>query len=349
MIRTTSISLVSVAVVLLALTGCPGKLESSPTDSCKSYFAALAGHYERCEIFPNGVVPVRERLEERCARQVVAPGASNLAARIDRCAKEILEASCSDRLDCQFETTTGDLADGAPCGAGFQCKSGHCEKPRDVACGVCASPAGGRSSPVGGPCDYGTYCVEGAACIISSDGGKCIALEVAQAGESCGRHSDALIQCANGLSCFLDSPQAGTCRAPVAVGGECRSMYDCTDGLACVDDHCVVRLPEGAACEAASGYRVVCEKGLACDGTCKKMLWVEAGEPCDLITRWCKRGVCVGFMTGPTPSDRTLGKCVDRLPEGAACDDGADGAQRCEEPARCIEGKCTVFDPTACK
>ena len=110
MIRTTSISLVSVAVVLLALTGCPGKLESSPTDSCKSYFAALAGHYERCEIFPNGVVPVRERLEERCARQVVAPGASNLAARIDRCAKEILEASCSDRLDCQVETTTGRRA-----------------------------------------------------------------------------------------------------------------------------------------------------------------------------------------------------------------------------------------------
>ncbi len=346
MIRTTSISLVSVAVVLLALTGCPGKLESSPTDSCKSYFAALAGYYERCEVFPNRLVPARARFEEACAAWVVAPGASNAALHLDRCAREILESSCGGLSDCSLEVTTGDLADGAPCGGGFQCKSGHCEKPRDAACGACASPPGGRS-PVGGPCEYGADCVEGARCQLFNDGAKCVALEIALAGESCGSHSDALIQCAKGLNCLVDdSHQAGTCRAPVGVGGECRSRFDCTDGLTCVDDHCVVRLPEGAACEVGDRYR--CAKGLACDGTCKKILWVEAGEPCDMITRWCKRGDCVPIPMETNPFD-TLGKCVDQLHEGAACDDGIDGARRCEAPASCIEGKCTLFDPAACK
>ena len=347
MIRTTSISLVSAAVILLALTGCPGKLESSPTDSCKSYYAALAGYYERCEIFPNRLVPARARFEEQCADLVVAPGASNVVAHLDRCASEILESSCGALSNCTLEVTTGDLADGAPCGAGFQCKSGRCEKPRDVACGVCASPPGGRA-PVGGPCEDGAVCVEGAACIVSSDGAKCFALERAQSGEPCGSRSDALIQCAKGLTCFWDSLQAGTCRAPVGVGGECRSLYDCTDGLACIDDHCVERLPEGAACEVGHRYRYRCAKGLACDGTCKKMLWVEAGEPCDTITRWCKRGDCVRNTTEPSSSD-TLGTCVDLLPEGAACDDGIKRAPHCEPPASCIKGKCTVFDPAACK
>lgn len=121
MIRTTSISPVSAAVVLLALTGCPGKLESGPTHSCKSYFAALAGYYARCEIFPNRLVPARARFEEACAAQVVAPGASNAAAHLDRCAGEILESSCGALSDCSSGVTTGDLADGAPCGGGFQC------------------------------------------------------------------------------------------------------------------------------------------------------------------------------------------------------------------------------------
>lgn len=352
MFRTPTSSLVlafALSGALGALTGCPGKLEGGPggtSETCKNYAAARAAYNDRCEV-PGQGSQTPDRLEEECAKEIVAPGAKNRAAMLDRCTSDLSTASCRDRLRCGGDLPTGDLADGAACGEGFQCKSGFCRRASIASCGVCVAREG--RSGVGGACVDSAECVEGASCVVYRDGGKCIAFGVSGAGGPCGTSGNTMVDCENGLRCLATaSTERGTCSAPIGPGGDCRSMADCTDGLTCIDARCVTRLAEGAPCDP--GVRLPCAKGLACDGSCKKIIDAQLGEACDAFTRVCERGICKGGSetSGPNGEVITPGTCVlDRLQDGEACDDSDPLA--CQPPAVCIEGTCAIRDPGRCK
>lgn len=353
MARRIPSTLVTTGLLVLASAGCPGKLAADTGEVCKRYVAAVAAYAQRCEV-PGDSAYGDARAEEACVKELAAPGATNLAAARDRCAAEISAAACGDRIECNEERVTGDLDDGAACAAGFQCKSGLCRRDGIGSCGVCV-PRNARSA-AGGPCVDSADCVEGAECSISTDGGRCVAIDTADAGEPCGSTREARIGCAKGLRCFdaRRDESLGTCRPPAGLGGECRGITDCADDLTCIGERCVERLPEGAPCAVSD--RSPCARGLACDGTCEKIVLAHDGGACDQYTRLCERGSCIG-VSGPSnapgegplpgrPSDHvTPGVCVERAGEGAPC----DGPSACRLPASCIAGRCTTLDPGRCR
>jgi len=237
MVRTIGSPLAAAAVLLFAVTGCPGKMAlapSAPSETCKRYYDALTAYDERCEI-PNRVGPACARLEEACVGEVTAPGATSWAAHLERCASELSAASCGDWIACFWEDATrGELPAGAPCARGIQCESGHCRKSADATCGVCSSLA--ERSLAGGPCDS-VGCVDGSVCVSTASGSTCTAIAIAEAGQPCGDAPGAITGCAKGLRCAGSGRgQRGTCRAPAGIGGDCRSSTDCADDLACVRD-----------------------------------------------------------------------------------------------------------------
>jgi len=304
--------------------------------------SALASYVDRCGDGSGTLGSVRSRFEAACARGLSAPGATNVAAQISDCSMKLSTASCSGgEVDC--ELVGGTLEDGAACAESYQCRSGACKTEPGSSCGRCAPKV-----PIGGDCTSSANCVEGAACAFdTSDRGKCVALKLAKAGEKCSSSGDEVVRCDSGLECSFTSGEL-TCKAPGGAGADCSSRFDCTDGLRCVDNKCAAGLGEGATCTLDE-----CAKGLDCskEKKCARIVYVKGGEECD-STRRCDRGTCLGssVTTGPGGTVIQPGKCVDPLPDGAACSSEPTADEpRCDVFAECIGGKCTLADPAQCK
>ncbi len=352
------------SVMLVALTGCPGSGGSSSGDgdTCAGYFNALASYANRCEGSSSATLESsRSRFQDLCNKALAAPGATNLASTLSSCTAQVNTATCgANDLDC--DTAPGAFADGTPCGESYQCQSAFCKRPSDTLCGTCAPRI-----PIGGDCASGSSseCVEGARCVSSTTGSgtgttttqKCVAIKIAKAGEACSSKSGEAIECDKGLSCFFSQSgstpsNAAVCRAPAGTGGDCFTRSDCTSGLVCTKNKCSAPLGEGAACSGSE-----CAQGLACDEkVCKTIVFVKGGEACGGARR-CERGSCRGQSVQTTPGGGTTvtpGKCIDPLPDGAACKTGgssssAEPQASCDTFARCIAGTCQVPDPSQCK
>ena len=179
-------------------------------------------------------------------------------------------------------------------------------------------------------------------------------------------------QCLN-KKCKSSGPNTtcGTCGSPAAAGGACVASDDCADGLACASSVCVVFGATGSTCDAAhpcnSTLACVAGKcgppqaagaackdssecdqlhGIICDGKkCSQLSLVAAPTTCGLINgayTLCSGGAsCTGIMqTG-------MGTCTAAPQDGTACE--VDGGAKCEDPAKCVNGKCTAPDPVTCK
>lgn len=339
--RATTILTLS-GLVLLLLAACS---ESSGSEggggACTEYFNALVSYTDRCGDGTTSVLAnTRARFETICARGLVAPGATNLAAQLSACSKQVADAPCTGEFDC--DVTGGTLDDGAACGEDYQCKGGACNTEPGSSCGKCA-----QRIAIGGECTRSSRCVEGASCIFGGrETGKCVAVKIAKVGERCSSSSDEIVHCDTGLTCSFGSGEP-TCKAPGGAGSDCRSRSECASDLRCVKDKCAAGLPEGADCELNE-----CAKGLACsrEKKCAPVVLVKVGDECD-ATRRCDRGSCKGqsFTTGPDGTTITPGKCVDPLRDGAACTEDSREAPDCDTFAKCVGGKCTLPDPAQCK
>ncbi len=343
MSRTTTF-LASGGVLLFLVAACSGSGESESGGggdaTCAEYVNALVSYADRCGDGGRASASTRARFAAACARGISAPGTTNAAAQVSACSKKLAAASCGEDVDCEIKG--GTLEDGAACGERYQCKSGACETEPGSQCGKCAPRVA-----IGGACTSASRCVEGASCVTrDGDTGTCVATKIAKAGEDCIGQSGEIIRCDTGLHCSYSRGET-ICKAPGGAGSECSSRNDCTEGLSCVAGQCAPPLVEGADCNGDG-----CGKGLACsaDEKCAPIVFVKAGEACD-SNRRCENGRCKGFSIAPGPGGETKvtpGKCVDPLPDGAACSND-EGAPECDLFAACIDGKCTPADPAQCK
>ncbi|MBX3223027.1 MAG: hypothetical protein KF795_21120 [Labilithrix sp.] len=352
MIRPLTVSLATVTVSLLALTGCPSSVtiaseienESAPRSACSVYLDALVERDARCSSREMSAAS-RARYEQLCENNLAAPGVVDGSASLARCADATRSTACDREPECEVDP--GELPGGAACGIDAQCQSASCVKSGSDSCGTCAEHA-----PVGAPCDR-LECVEGSRCVLLPGGEtKCVALSIRKAGESCLEETSA---CDKGLRCVTDESAKATCLPLGEAGAACEENTACADGLRCIRLKCAAPLAEGVPCLVV---RDECEVGLGCDRTertCRKIVDVAAGAACDPLTRRCAQGICQGSsITGDERNAViTPGTCVEPLADGAACKErGAPGhaeSPPCDAPAACIAGKCALPDPSQCK
>jgi hypothetical protein len=189
-------------------------------------------------------------------------------------------------------------------------------------------------------------------------------------GASCTYNS----QCKSG-NCYLTTDQAcGTCADLVAAGGDC-SQANCAPGLRCNSKNvCIVPGANGEACsddQPCDVTTLYCTRagtcapmagtaGAACDTLLGCNLWenllctsTTAGQ-CASVSFAGSGGNCGGTglcgigLFCPMPSGATTGTCPSFLNDGDACGSAA-GDTPCLTPARCVAGRCTLPDPTACE
>ena len=321
--------------VLVALAGCPGEesAEARAFAACQAYLDAVSARTVRCGGLA-GSNTLRSRLVAECARSFGAPGALNLEATVTACADSLAMAPCSSELPASCRSK-GSLEEGARCGADFQCKSGFCRGGTSESCGSCASV-----TPVGAPCASSEQCGDDARCSYGAEAsGQCKAILTAKLGERC---DSSAVRCADGLLCG----KGQACVEPAASGAPCERTRDCADGLRCQSGRCAAPLGESMGCRLSED---ACGPGLACslDSKCAPIVYVRGGEPCGGARR-CESGECKGEGSGDEGAPPSPGRCVDFLPDGAECG-RAEQASSCQEPARCVAGRCTQRDLALCK
>jgi hypothetical protein len=346
MTRPTTLLGVSLSSLLLVTTlaACPGS-DDGGGGSCGDYTDALVGYLDRCSGGEGAPLETaRARFTGVCNRAIAAPGASNLAAQLASCTQTFATTACGQDIECGNQA--GTLENGAPCGQGYQCKSGACGKASGAACGTCSDRVA-----IGGDCSGGKRCVDNATCVIrGSDTAPttvCEAVTIAKVGESCASMGSAgRVRCAANLAC-ASGPTGDVCRERGPAGTACSSRSECAEGLICQGETCAASLTEGAACTAND-----CARGLECDETSKKcvrIVFVTGGQECDYVRR-CARGECQGRERTTAGATVTVkpGKCVDPIPDGSPCTPGED-APPCDVFAKCVNGFCSVEDPSQCK
>ena len=346
-------TVVSSALLLFTLVACPGSDDGSASGTtCGDYLDVITAQLARCNTGSSGPsTHDRNRFLLLCTQALAAPGASNLGSQFQSCA-QTLKTTCSLEGTTGCGTAVGTLANGTACGGSYQCQSGSCSIGEKATCGTCAARIA-----IGEACTLGAECVEGASCLFQSgQTGKCVPEKVAKAGESCASSDDATVTCGAGLTCSAAEPPTGsgpstqTCAPLGAAGAACRDRYECEESLACTDGKCAPAVAAGGDCKLDE-----CANGLGCDSSTKKctaLVRVAAGQECDLV-HLCEQGNCSGmsFTTGALKP----GKCVDPLPDGAACTSEDGSSQEttttayCDEYARCINGKCVFQNPADCK
>jgi hypothetical protein len=154
-------------------------------------------------------------------------------------------------------------------------------------------------------------------------------------------------QCQSSVCGIGPGSVCGMCLAgPVAAGASCASLF-CGPGLECAFFSKTCGAPEvlGAACDT-----LPCGPDLVCAGTngmrtCQAIASTAgAGQPCGNING--AHVVCAAQGFCVVPMGQAMGICTAAAADGAACDD--TNGPRCAIPARCVSGKCTLADATAC-
>jgi hypothetical protein len=343
--------------------------------ACTEYVAAYetAALCGNPDLVPPGHEPVppeqlraRKLFEERCRTWLGAPGTSVTPARLHACSARV-RAQCvtvypraarfywrvENSTYCDFDVP-GTLPDGAPCGDSTQCAGGLCYRPSG-GCGACVSRA-----PVGELClPYG--CAKGGTCEYCKF--NPIPPPPAPPAPSC-----------PGKRCLADVTrgiEGYPCRVFEVAAPRTLPYFECATGLVCDEGgtgRCTPPRPPGAPCtrdEACTYYR--CDQGACADqsaegGACNSHRSCRPPLYCDLDRR-----SCVTRMTAPSAPKLPLGgdcayddecapanpRCVNRtcVPLarlGEACRGSSDDCE--DNPfVECIEGKCQLFDPGACR
>jgi len=243
------------------------------------------------------------------------------------CVTELEADSCEDFFDnhppndCAPEGP-GDV--GTPCGVQSQCKDGFCQIAEDAICGTC--------QPAPGP---------GAPCVVEGDCGK-------------------------DLACAIPTGETtGTCALWVHVGGACKTnVAPCELELSCVGDTgtamgtCMPSVTTiGASCDGSRAIIPTCDGqiGLVCIAlvsntfTCQLIQFAAPGETCGNISSPrsfvdCSGG---GICVKASSTDKT-GTCVGPAADGDACSNDPSIGPPCLQPAKCVDGVCTMADPRMC-
>ena len=297
--------------------------------------------------------------------------------------------SCDPAVGCVTTPAAGPCEDGSACTTGDTCEGGLCTPGAAVSCDdheLCTAdacdPAKGcvhASAP--GPCDDGSACTAGDACLtgackpgapVGCDDGEVCTTDSCDPAKGC-THTAAAGPCSDGSACTSDDTCAdGACAPGAAVpcddGNLCTadscdpatgcvhapSPGPCSDGSACTEgDSC-----NGSAC--APGAPVACDDGEVCtaDGCdpATGCTHAPAAGPCEDGSACtsgdaCADGACVsgaaiacddGNVCTTDVCDPAAG-CV-HPPVGGPCDDGS----ACTAGDACANGACAPGAPVAC-
>jgi hypothetical protein len=207
-----------------------------------------------------------------------APKAGNVpATTVEKCAKTMETAACTDRLDGDFaacEHVAGQIADGKGCVYDAECATSFCARERNHPCGTCSS-----APQEGAECKQGRCGSPGLTCIDN----KCV--KHAAKGEDCKGPS----HCEAALTCH-----AGKCVEPLAADAKCDS------GSAAVP------------CDPANG--LFCD---ATSKTCKPVGLLNVGDACGSAVvgkrcrgeTVCKNDRCVPTVRRDQPCSDQSGPC----------------------------------------
>ncbi len=241
----------------------------------------------------------------------------------------------------QCGAIVGNVNDGAPCQADFECATAgaRCESPSGgQACGsqVCRKPAAtGQSCANGGFCGPDDYCV------FERDTATSMEISVCEAGTA-GRPCDGGEDCDPGLFCNGgrdDGSAAGTCTGSKPAGSICSDDRECQGELMCVGETasstgiCRDVRVAGAACDGIFGCfgHQYCDGPSGGPGTCRPVPGV--GAPCGIALGrpWCGATLaCDG------------GSCQPAGAAGATCTRSSDGVFA-SDPNACSTGlHCTT-------
>ncbi|MEZ4221909.1 MAG: hypothetical protein R3B13_13335 [Polyangiaceae bacterium] len=257
--------------------------------ACAVYVSAYTNKFKECTAGAAVAMgtQTQERVVERCALELAAPGTSATLNDLNACSATLQAQSCATFMAkplsaCVADPTSpfctridpallgcsppaGTLTNGAACFAHLQCQSNYC-KGDASGCGVCASRA--------------------------SVGGKCA--------------QDA--DCNLGLACFKNG-----CVTPVAASQACiASGTPCAYGNSCSGGLCQPWRTLGQICGGAVGCDA--RRGLACSaGTCVNVKLVKAGSSC----------AAAPLVRCYDESDCSAGSCVAHNGDGTSC--GAAG------------------------
>jgi len=263
-------------------TGAPP--DGTSGDPCTDYANQLCAIEQSCNqlVFRNtwwgDPTICRERRKLRCDARLTAPGSNDTPARVNACVALLSKFTCDNYTDRAAwpetcEAPAGNLADGAPCGVGAQCRGGGCFPPDNSLCGVCTTLA-----PVGASCSASNVsCQDNLQCLA----GTCVAY--LREGDACRFVGTPL--CAFGLACLGAASGQGKCGKRLGLGALCDPMaFECNDaqGLTCDDatNRCQVdpgRPAAGALCQLGQ----FCRADAWCNmGTARCEAKRREGEPC---------------------------------------------------------------------
>jgi hypothetical protein len=268
-------------------------------------------------------------------------GVTAYCARLSTCAPLLLASKYGDKTtcvarreqDCERElgapgtdrTFTGE----ALCQYAFA--FGDCAKVMTDQIPACQIQ-GSRDS--GASCTYNSQCKSGN-CYLTTDQACGTCADLVAAGGDCSRGN-----CGSGLICNSKN----VCIVPGATGDACsadqpcdRTTYFCTPAGICAPMEETV----GAACEPSVGCNLW--KGFLCaskTSTCVSVRLAGSGEQCGAISG--EVVTCAANWSCPS-----TGTCPSFANDGEACGTAAGGIF-CLAPARCVTGRCTLPDPTAC-
>ena len=288
---------------------CSGSGDDAEAKACSSYASNLCARFNACA--PVYVEVVFGDAETCTSRQKLTCGPKFGAAGTGATASNL--SACADAVDA---VSCDDLLDGN----------------LPAACtGIHGSLSVGSGCVAGGvQCPVGTYCN------VQPDQNCGVCESSMPEGQVC----ETQTQCASGLTCA-----ANTCGALVDMGGACDPGHQCKATLTCRAGTCAARLGLGETCvtktDCDSAHGLYCNtQTLVCDA----VMLAPVGQPCgDLPSgkTQCLASSCI------TPSNGTTGTCEAYAADGGSCGTAASPTT-CLTPAACVQGTCTLPDPSAC-
>jgi hypothetical protein len=165
-----------------------------------------------------------------------------------------------------------------------------------------------------------------------------------QGGAACG--DDA--QCASTFCARARDAVCGVCATTTPAGSPC-VRDSCSAGTVCPMGKSTCVVPEPGQVGAACTVHEQCDigNGIGCNpltGRCIRLALGSDTGTCGLDLAGALYTACPASGTCSAPLG---GKCTAGAADGAACSTGSAGPG-CLPPARCVGGRCTLPDPSAC-